>query len=146
MLFSCREGNKIETTKTNNLPKNPTETGKHPGYKNISHVVGEKELLRYWAAAGTYYPNLHFTNNDTLYFEFNGQCEYSFPFKMQYDSIVVYWDLQENCTHDIGIKKTFGLRDRPMKGKPFMTLRLINDTTLQQITCKATTIISAYLH
>jgi hypothetical protein len=135
ILFSCKEVKKNDTPKSKGLPKTTTATTtrKRPSYKSLSEVVGEKEILKYWAAIKSYYPTLHFITRDTLYLEFNGQCEYSFPFKLTDDSIVIYWDLIENCTHNIGIKKTFGLRDRPLIGKPFMTLRLVNDTTLQAV-------------
>lgn len=131
ILFACKDVKKNNTFQSKDLSKTTTETPKRPTYKNLSDVVEQKEILRYWAAEESYYPTLHFDSKDTLWLEFNGQCEYSFPYKATNDSIVVYWDLIEDCTHDIVIKKSFGLKNTPIKGKPFMTLHLINDTALQ---------------
>jgi len=120
-----------DTAESKDFSKSNTSVRKRPDYKNLAEVVGEKDILKYWAAEESYYPTIHINSKDTLKLEFNGQCTYSFPFKMEGDSMNVYWDLIENCTHDIGIKKSFGLKDKPIKGKPFMSLRLINDTTLK---------------
>jgi hypothetical protein len=131
ILFSCKELKKNDSLEDKDLTQVTTATGKRPRYPNLSEVIGMKDALRYWAAEESYYPTLHFDSRDTLWLEFNGQCAYSFPIKMRGDSIVVFWDIIENCTHDIGIKKSFGLKVQPEKGKPFMTLRLVNDTTLR---------------
>lgn len=109
-------------SKTNSPPK-PTV------YKNIDEVVKENDII-YWISE-MYYPALHFSwAKDTLIIEYDGQCQYSYPIKVEQDKIVVYWDFIENCTHHIGIKKSFGLKKVPKIGTPFMTLRLTTGKTL----------------
>jgi hypothetical protein len=131
MLFSCGEVKKHETGSKTETSRKTSPTRKRPRFGSLTEVIGSKEALRYWASKESYYPALHFDKKDTLGLEFDGQCEYSFPYKLEGNNIVVYWDIIENCTHDIGIKKSFGLKLRPAKGKPFMTLRLANDTMLK---------------
>lgn len=102
-----------------------------PSYRSLAEVTRQEEILKYWAAEESYYPTLHFDSRDTLWLEFDGQCAYRFPYALKSEEIDVYWDLIENCTHDIGIKKSFGIKQRPVKGKVFMRLQLVNDTTLK---------------
>ncbi|GAA4739431.1 hypothetical protein GCM10023229_18330 [Flavisolibacter ginsenosidimutans] len=133
MFFSCGEVKKHETeSKSVNAKQTTSTTGtKRPRFNSPTEVIQPKEILRYWASKESYYPTLHFDNIDTLWIEFDGQCEYSFSYKLEGKNIVVYWDIIEDCTHDIGVKKSFGLKSKPIKGKPFMTLWLADDTTLQ---------------
>jgi hypothetical protein len=130
ILISCSEAT-IKDRKDISTPDITLAKSNRPHYKDISEVVGEKEILNYWISPNSYYPTLHFDNPDTLYLEFNGQCQYSYPYKKEGENIIVHWDYIENCTHDIGIKKSFNLKSSPVKGKPFMTLRLVSDTAMQ---------------
>lgn len=56
---------------------------------------------------------------------------YVYPVKAKNKTITVYWDMVENCTHLTGIRKKFRIKTAPIKGQPFMTLTLINDSTLE---------------
>ena len=102
------------------------------GFKNISQVMADTDIQSYWRNQTNGYPALHFSESrDTVRFEFNGQCDYSYPIKTMGDQTFLMWDTIENCTYGIGIKNTFGLKDHPIVGKPFVRLDLVNDSTLE---------------
>lgn len=130
ILSSCHEVKKHEIRSTKETARNTTAKVYRPRYRNLASVIETRQTLRYWASKESYYPTLHFDNVDTLWIEFNGQCEYNFPYKLQNRKIVVYWDDLEDCTHAVDIKKSFALKSRPTAGEPFMTLELTDDTTL----------------
>ncbi|HEY8690260.1 MAG TPA: hypothetical protein VIM07_13575 [Chitinophagaceae bacterium] len=118
---------------SNLLTQQPVTLDK-PHYKNIYEIVNEKNNLNFWHSKDQDYPTLHFGwRKDTLWFEFDGQCQYSFPYKLKGSNIIVSWNFIEDCTHDIGIKKTFNLKKAPVVGKPFMIFSLRNDSTLRAI-------------
>lgn len=101
-------------------------------FKSIREIVSDtNSFSTYWRSIH-FYPNLNFAyKKGMVTMEFDGQCEYTYPIKVTDKSITVFYDMQEDCTHDIGIKSTFGLKNYPQKGLPFFVLTLVNDTTLQ---------------
>ncbi|MBS1511470.1 MAG: hypothetical protein JST86_11555 [Bacteroidetes bacterium] len=132
VFFSCKEVQRHETKSNNAVAHDTIAPLKHPRYNNLAEVVKQQDELRYWASKESYYPTVHFNIKDTVWMEFDGQCDYIFLYKLKGKSIVVYWwDIMQDCTHDIGIKKAARVKDKPTKGKPFMLLKLANDTTLQ---------------
>jgi hypothetical protein len=88
-------------------------------------------ILNIWLSR-EYYPLLDFTNEKgKVIIQFDGQCMYSYPVLVKDKSITVLYDVKEDCTHYIGVRDSFGLKKFPQKGKPFIELQLINDTTLK---------------
>lgn len=73
-----------------------------------------------------------FFEKGKVYFDFSVSCGYWY--KTHYvnkQKIVFDWDYNEDCTYDIGMKKTFGVSKVPIKGKPFGEFILMNDTTMK---------------
>jgi hypothetical protein len=102
-----------------------------PHYNVVKDVISEKDILIHWMTPESGYPNLYFSwAKDSLTMEFDGQCQYTFPVKANDSSLIVYWAIVEDCTHDIGVKNDFGLKSVPAIGRPFMSLTLTNDSTL----------------
>lgn len=131
LLLSCKEAKQKAVVQNENSLRSANTTQQKSISKNPTNIDNRKRTVAYWYSKDNYYPNLYFGERDTLWLAFDGQCEYGFPFKIEDDSIIAYWARIEDCTHDIGITKSFGLKDKPSNGKPFLILKLINDTTLR---------------
>ena len=54
-----------------------------------------------------------------------------FPYKLDGKKIIVYWDENVDTKYDFDIVKVMKKVDKKYLGKAFMTLELINDTTLR---------------
>lgn len=94
--------------------------------------VFENSSLKGTWFSETDYPNLDFSyEKGKVVLTFDGQCMYIYPTRVEGKSLVVLYDMQEDCTHDIGIKQTFGLKHVPRNGKPFMRITRVNDTILK---------------
>lgn len=72
-----------------------------------------------------------YSGEDTLSVEYSPECWVYFPFIYDAEKITVYWEYYLDTKYEFDIVKTIKKIDKKYKGKPFMTLRLINDTTLQ---------------
>ena len=62
---------------------------------------------------------------------YHGQCMFWYPVKIIDNKIIMYWAFNEDSVFNRGLKKTFGLKKVPKIGNPFLSLTLINDTTLK---------------
>lgn len=85
----------------------------------------------YWIwLSSDYYPNLHFTNNDSFVnIEFDGQCHYTFPVtENSSNNFVLLFDTIMDCNHEIGLKNTYNLNRTPEVGKPFIQFNHNEDT------------------
>lgn len=138
LLISCSRKTEIAKETVNPIEKaNPSQKQTYQipksfyaKYRNLKEICSEKDILKRWISEN-YYPNINFAfHKDTLSFEFDGQCSYSFPIKIKNNGIHVYYDKLENCSHKIFIMETFGLRKHPKMGEVFMILNQINDSTL----------------
>ncbi|RDC63550.1 hypothetical protein [Adhaeribacter pallidiroseus] len=76
---------------------------------------------------------LHFdsSNQDTLSMSYSPECWLFYPFKVEDNQIILYWDNLIDSKYDFDIVKAINKTDKRFIGKPFMTLELINDTTLK---------------
>ena len=54
-----------------------------------------------------------------------------YPYKLDGNKIVVYWDNNIDTKYDFDIVKAVNNTDKKYIGKPFMILELKNDTTLR---------------
>src|ERR1700743_3629142 len=130
LFQGCHSRQKTETSLKIESDKGTLSSPKSK-YTNIAQVISDTDIQGYWRNQENGYPALHFSElRDTVRFEFNGQCDYSYPIKIMGDQAFLIWDTLENCTYSIGIKNTFGLKDHPLAGKPFMRLDVVNDSTL----------------
>ncbi len=71
-----------------------------------------------------------FFRHEKVYFNFSVSCTYWFPSKITDNEIVFYWEINEDCTYDVGIKRHFSEIKNPEIGKPFGKIKVLNDTTL----------------
>lgn len=56
-------------------------------------------------------------------FEFLVQCHYTFPLQStDGDSLVVIWEINEDCVTDVGIESCYGINERPEVGQPFASI------------------------
>lgn len=67
-------------------------------------------------------------DNDTLGYEYHGQCMYFYPIKkINENEFEMIWAKDMDCSFDNGINKTFGLKKVPEIGKPFAKYKLKNN-------------------
>jgi hypothetical protein len=138
MFYSCEakhgqtsESRQEDSVQNINVGTKDIEKKVRPKYRTIKEVLAYTNTPRSWMSKN-YYPVFWFSyQRDTMNIQFDGQCVYDYPAKIKENKIIAYWDFIEDCTHSIGIKKNFGLKHHPVVGKPFMTLELINDSTLK---------------
>jgi len=122
-----------------------SDTTKHIGkastpdklsFKNIAEVIQAKRSYP-WVNLNLHDSSaslaLHFNliTTDTLEVEYSAECWLYFPYTVSSDKITVYWDKIIDTKYDFDIVKAINKTDGKYIGKPFMTLQLINDTTLQ---------------
>ena len=74
---------------------------------------------------------LHFINKDTLDVSYSPECWLTFPYKVEGNKIVVFWDNNIDTKYNFDIVKAINKIDKKVIGKPFMILELENDTTLK---------------
>lgn len=94
----------------------------------IEEVVSDS--CRVWSSNG----DMDLTFKQTkmnLWITFMGQCIYEFPIKIENGELFVLWIPNEDCIFESSFKKTFGLTDYPKRRSKFMSLKLINDSTLE---------------
>lgn len=82
----------------------------------------------HWYGAGIF--SLCFEKGRVYYF-FNAQCIYWYPTEVKKDKLIFFWDLNENCTFDRGLKNNYRLDSFPIIGKPFGEFTLVNDSILK---------------
>ena len=70
-------------------------------------------------------------DSNTLAMKYSPECWFYFPYKYSSNEITVYWDNIIDTKYDFNIVNAINRIDRKFMGKPFMTLKLINDSTLQ---------------
>ena len=74
--------------------------------------------------------SLHFMYKDTLAISYSNECWLMFPYKIENNKFIVYWDNYIDSKYEFDIVKAFNKIDTSYIGQNFMTLELINDTTL----------------
>jgi hypothetical protein len=73
---------------------------------------------------------LHFQDKDTLSVSYSPECWLMFPYQLDGNKIVVYWDNNIDTKYDFDLVRAVSKTDKQYIGKPFMVLALENDTTL----------------
>lgn len=112
-----------EKLKTNTQQENFTQN-------NIKLDATKLELLPKnieWTNQGNVFV---FFRQNKVYFNFSISCAYWFPSKIIDNDIEFYWEMNEDCTYDVGIKKYFSGIKNPELGKPFGKIKILNDTIL----------------
>jgi hypothetical protein len=94
----------------------------------IDSLETESELLG-WTDDGSFFL-LNFEPGK-VYYGFNPSCEYWFPSRIIDNEIIFYWAINEDCTFERGMKKTFKNIRNPILGEPFGKIKMVNDSVLE---------------
>ena len=101
-------------------------------FKNVSEIVADSSYSTWVMFQGSSASlALHFQYKDTLAVSYSPECWLMFPYKLDGNKIVVYWDNNIDTKYDFDIVKAVNNTDKKYIGKPFMILELKNDTTLR---------------
>ncbi|SMO78036.1 hypothetical protein SAMN06265350_11059 [Solitalea koreensis] len=116
---------KAETEQT----ETPT---KRLSFKNISEIVADNSYST-WVKLQDSSASLalHFQYKDTLAVSYSPECWLMFPYKLDENKIVVYWDNNIDTKYNFDIVKAIKHTDKKFLGQPFMILELENDTTFK---------------
>ncbi len=143
ILFSCSDNNsKAELNKINDtiqiqpsIKIKSADIIHKKSFKNIHDIITDKRSYAWVnrnAKDSSSSVAIHFNLNmvDTVAIAYSAECWLMFPFKASQDEIIVYWDVNIDSKYDFGIVKVINKIETPLR-KPFMKLKLINDTTLE---------------
>lgn len=101
-------------------------------FKSINEVVNDKQAIAWKTGKDSASCALHFNmgNQKLLSVEYSPECWIMFPLKTAGDSIVVYWSYLIDSKLDLPIVTAVKQVNKKYKDQIFMTLKLINDSTL----------------
>jgi hypothetical protein len=103
-------------------------------FKNVSEIVADTSASIWVNKQGESFSlALHFQYKDTLAVSYSPECWLTYPYKMENDKIVVYWENNIDTKYDFELVKAINKIDKKYIGKPFMVLELVNDTTLNAV-------------
>lgn len=74
---------------------------------------------------------MHFQEKDTLAISYSPECWLVFPYKLDKNQLIVYWDKNIDTKYNFDIVKAINKIEKKIIGRPFMVLELENDTTLK---------------
>lgn len=144
MVTACNQNNSAsnDRKKTDNLNSvNLLDTSKSSPKKEITKRVSFKDVSEIItdSSSSTWVElqdssaslALHFDNKDTLDVSYSAECWLMYPYKLDGNQIVVYWDNNIDTKYNFDIVKAINKPDKQLIGKPFMILELINDTTFK---------------
>jgi hypothetical protein len=119
----------------NDTVNNQINASKRLTFENSDEIVADKKSSAWVEIKDDSSASLalHFNLdcNDTLAVSYSPECWLMFPFKIDHEKIIVYWDVLIDSKYDFDIVKSIEKNDNKFSGKPFMILELINDTTLK---------------
>lgn len=114
---------------TINIPK---QTVKRLSFKNILEIDTSYTIwVEKQKSSDAYSLSLHFMYKDTLTVAYSPECWLIYPYKIEHNKMLVYWDTYIDTKYEFDIVKAIDKIDKKFIGKNFMTLELINDTTLK---------------
>ena len=107
-----------------------TQIAKRLSFKSISEVTADS-TFGVWVEKhdSSFSLALHFQYKDTLAVSYSPECWLMFPYKLESNKIVVYWDNNIDTKYDFDLVKAINQTDKKYIGRPFMVLELVNDTT-----------------
>ena len=122
--------NKIVTTDTATLDKQ-NQQHKRLSFQNIFEIIADSSYSTWVDKQDSSFSlALHFQEKDTVAFSYSPECWLVFPYKFDKNQLTVYWDNNIDTKYQFDIVKAVKKVDKKLIGKPFMTLELLNDTTL----------------
>ena len=141
-MTSCNYSNdkrnsisKIDSTKVTYSADTLQQVDK-VSFKHISDVIdyakpGTWINIQDSSSSCALFFNINGSGSDTIDIEYSPECWLSFPYKVSAQKIIVFWDKIIDTKYEFNIVKSVNSIEKKYKGKPFMILQLINDTTLQ---------------
>ncbi|MCB9197427.1 MAG: hypothetical protein H6600_03145 [Flavobacteriales bacterium] len=96
--------------------------------KNESHQIDTLVVSNNKWISETFYPNVEFTENNSLIIEFNGQCQYEYTIYPGLNMDLILYEKNEDCLTDIPFGETFGLEKYPELGNTFIQYWIDGDT------------------
>jgi hypothetical protein len=143
LIVSCNQGgssnaiNNKDTTHAeigiiNSDTVQHEEQAKKISFKNVSEIVAESSSSIWVEKQGTEFSlALNFQYQDTLDISYSPECWLMYPYKLEGNKIIVYWNNDMDSKYEFNIIKAVNKIDKKYLGKPFMELELENDTTLK---------------
>jgi hypothetical protein len=144
LVVACKEkssnnaDNKKPDIASSAIPLNKTNSDvvenatKRVSFNDISEIIAESSLSIWVEKQDSIFSlALHFQYKDTLAVSYSPECWLMFPYKLDGEKIIVYWDDNVDTKYDFDIVKAMKKVDKKYLGKAFMTLELENDTTLR---------------
>lgn len=116
------------------LTKEDSEEKKRISFTHITEITADSSAS-VWVKKqdSSFSLALHFRYKDTLVISYSLECYLMYPYKLDADKIIVYWDNNIDTKYDFDIVKAVNSVPAKNTGKPFMVLELINDSTLKAI-------------
>jgi hypothetical protein len=134
ILTACNQNRKA----TNSTKQNDTtylgqekQEPQRLSFKNITEIIADSSY-GVWVEKqdSSFSLALHFQERDTLAISYSPECWLAFPYKLDKDQLIVYWDNNIDTKYEFDIVRAIKKVDKKYIGKPFMILELLNDTTL----------------
>ncbi|MFC7773908.1 hypothetical protein [Flavobacterium sp. GCM10027622] len=130
---SCHQNSKEQKDVLRTSSALPTDTlQKRMTFNRISEVV-QDSTYSIWVdkQKENFSLALHFQSKDTLSISYSPECWLMYPYQLQNEKLIVYWDNNIDTKYNFDIVQAIDDTDEKLIGKPFMTLELENDTTFK---------------
>ena len=135
LLIACNQNgksiNSSQQNDTTGLVQQKQEL-KRFSFKTIMEVIADSSY-GVWVEKqdSSFSLALHFQEKGTLAVSYSPECWLVFPYKLDNNQLIVYWDNNVDAKYNFDFVKTINKIDKKSIGRPFMLLELENDTTLK---------------
>lgn len=142
MIVACNQKSQtsIDSKKPNTISSNSTlnktttdrqeNVTERFSFNNVLEIVADNSSSIWVEKQGNNFSlALHFQYKDTLAISYSPECWFRFPYKLDENKIIVYWDNFIDTKYEFDIVKAMYKTDKKYIGKSFMSLELANDTT-----------------
>jgi len=123
----------FEKTINKSITEPQEQLTKRLSFNNVTEIVADNSYST-WVKLqdnGEASLALHFQYKDTLAVSYSAECWLMYPYKLDGDKIIVYWDKNIDTKYNFDLLKAIGKTGKKYLGKPFMILELDNDTTFR---------------
>ncbi len=126
-----KEPDATNSEKLSDKTTNNEQSVKRLSFKTLSEIDSSYAIWVKKQDSDIYSLTLHFMYKDTLAIEYSPECWLMYPYKIENNKMFVYWDNNIDTKYEFDIVKAIDKISTKYIGKNFMTLELINDTTLK---------------
>ncbi len=121
-----------EKSNTDVVQNEPDPPAKRLSFKNVAEIVADSSYST-WAEVkdGRASLALRFDDAGAVLACYSSECYLTFPYKLEENKIVVYWDVDIDTKYDFDIVKAVNQTNKKYIGQLFMILELVNDTTFK---------------